>query len=304
MDPISLIVLVALIGGASVFLDRKWQARKAKEITAAPDTAAADVAPDSEAQPQSASFFSRTSDKAQALGSQAVDRAKTLGTQVSSQTKTITEKAGTQTKALREQAVTQAQSLRERIPTPKKSTLPEEFRRWVTQAAADDPALRTWLASLGEEQFADFTGHVADFCTSVGFDLAWLVNGEFDKMPGLVANAEQVALNYCRSCAQAAAAQTELNAFRRYRAYAQNHDSRKERVYGEKLLDHLLDLGLTTVSLSDFLSVSAQEKQEHVWQAIQAAAEKDAAAFNRALLDMTTEESQPATQTDPLPAAA
>jgi len=304
MDPISLIILVALIGGASIFLDRKWQDHQAKQITAASDVADPD-APDAEAQPQPRSFFARTSDQAQALSSQAVDRAKALGVQAGSQTKVFREQASSQTKVLREQAVIQANSLRERIPlTPKKSTLPEEFRGWVMGATADEPALRTWLVGLGEEQFADFTGHVAAFCTSVGFELAWLVNGEFDEMPQLVANAEQVAVNYCRSCSHAAAAQTEINVFRRYRTYAQNPESRKERVYGERLLDHLLDLGLTTVSISEFLGVSAKDKQERVWQAIQAAAEKDAVAFNRALLAVSIEDAQPAAQDDPMPAAA
>ncbi len=302
MDPISLVVLIVLIGGASIYLDRKWQTRKLLNAEPAPEhESPAAEEPAAEAQAGATSFLSRTSSqaqalsgRAQALGTQAVDRAKVLGAQASSQTK-----------ALGAQAAGQAQSLRDRLPlTPKKSTLPTEFRTWVMAAAGDDADLKRWLSGLGDEQFADFTGHVDTFCISVGFELAWLVNGEFDKMPGLVANAAQVVTNYCRSCAQAAAAQIELNGFRDYRDYLQNPDSRKGRVYGEKLLDHLLAAGMTTVSLSDFLGVSAKTKQEHVLQAIQSAAEKNPTAFNRALIALSAAEPSPAPQAEPTPAAA
>ncbi|MBP7961876.1 MAG: hypothetical protein KBG20_00130 [Caldilineaceae bacterium] len=300
MDPISLVVFIVLIGGASIYLDRKWQVRKLLKAEPAPEdeSPAAEGAgaegAGAEAQGDAASFLSRTSNRALALGSQAVDRAKVLGVQASSQTK-----------ALGAQAAGQAQSLRERFPVAsKESPLPTEFRTWVMAAAGDDADLKRWLSGLGDEQFADFTGHVDTFCISVGFELAWLVNGEFDKMPGLVANAAQVVTNYCRSCAQAAAAQIELNGFRDYRDYLQSPDSRKGRVYGEKLLDHLLAAGMTTVSLSDFLGVSAKTKQEHVLQAIQSAAEKNPTAFNRALIALSAAEPSPAPQAEPTPAAA
>lgn len=278
MDPISLIVIVLIIGSTSVFLDRKWKSRQA-EGAKAPSL--------SDAKDQATSFVAQTSSKAQAVTSAAAARVKVMGSQ-----------AGKQVKSLGSQTSTQAQSLLERL-TPKQSTLPEEFRVWTIRATEGEPELAKWLTGLGEGPFADFTSHVAAFATSVGFELEWLVRGEFDKMPQLAGNAQQVVVNYLRTCQQAAAAQSELYPFRAYREYTQNPDSRKNRNYGEQLLDRLLQAGLTSVSLSDFLGATPKAKQEQILQAIQSAAEKDPTGFGRILKSMYAEESAPAPQPEP-----
>ncbi len=278
MDPISLIVIVAIIGSASVYLDRKWRSRQGDGAERPSLT---------DAKEQASSFLSQTSSQAQAVTSEAADRVKALGSQ-----------AGEQVKSLGAQTSQQAQSLLERL-TPKKSALPEEFRAWAIGAADSEPELRKWLAGLAEEPFADFTSHVAAFATSVGFELEWLVRGEFGKMPHLAGTAQQVVLNYLRACQQAAVIQAELDPFRAYREYTQNPDSRKNRIYGEQLLDRLLQAGLTSVSLSDFLGATSKAKQEQIFQANQLAAEKDPVAFGRILKSMYAEESAPAPQPEP-----
>lgn len=284
MDPISLIAIVLLIGSASVFLDRKWRARQA-------DGAKAPSLTDAKA--QATSFLSQTSSQAQAMTGQAAERVKAFGGQANAQAASLGSKASEQVKSLGTQTSEQAQSLLDRL-TPKKSTLPGEFQVWAIGATEGEPELTKWLSGLGDQPFADFTSHVAAFATSVGFELEWLVRGEFDKMPQLAGSAQQVVINYLRACQQAAAAQSELDPFRAYREYIQNPDSRKSRVYGEQLLDQLLQAGLTTVSLADFLGATFKVKQEQVLQAIQSAAEKDPAAFGRILKSMYAEEASPA----------
>jgi hypothetical protein len=275
MDPISLIVLVLVIGGVSALLDRKLQARRKAEGNSALESG--EEAP-------AKSFIDQTSSQAQALGSQAMDWAKSFGSQASSHTQ-----------ALGSQAAEQAQSLRERIPFGQpKLPLAPDFRAWASEATKEEPVLQSWLASLRDEQFVDFTLNVEDFCTSIGFELEWLVHGEFNRMPQLADNAGQAVVNYCRSCQQAAAAQAALEPFRIYRDYTQNPGSQRGRAYGEALLDHLLKDGLTSVSLSDFLSASPKDKQGQVLQAIQAAADKDKdqSAFNRVLMSMNAGDEQ------------
>lgn len=272
MDPFSLIVIVLIIGSASIFLDRKWRARQAN---------GAETPSLTDAKAQATSFLTQTSSQAQALTGKAANRVKALGSQTSEQ----------------------AQALLDRL-TPKKSTLPEEFRAWTIKATKGEPELTKWLMGLADQPFADFTSHVAAFATSVGFELEWVVRGEFEKMPQLAGNAQQVVVNYLRACQQAAAAQAELDHFRVYREYTQNPDSRKSRVYGEKLLDDLLQAGLTTVSLADFLGATPKNKQEQIFQAIQSAAEKDPAAFSRILKSMHAEETAPASQPEPASAQA
>ena len=264
MDPISLIVLVVVVGVASIFVDRRWRARQ-------PD--ASEAAVFASAKERAASLISQTSSQAQALGSQAADRVKSVGSQVSGQAQ-----------ALGSQAVGQAQSWRQRIPFGKpKPSLAADFRVWLAQATAGEADLRDWLAGLRDDQFADFTENVAGFCTSTGFELAWLVHEEFSHMPQLAEKGGLVVVNYCRACRQAGLAQTGLESFRAYREYTQNPSSRLGRVYGEKLLDRLLEAGLTTVSLSDFLGAAPKAKQQQVLRAIQAAAQKDPAAFHQVL---------------------
>ena len=264
MDPISLIVLVVVVGVASIFVNRRWLARQ-------PDAGEAAVV--TSAKERAAALFSQTSSQAQALGSQAADRVKSAGSQVSGQAQ-----------ALGSQAAGRAQSWRQRIPFGKpKPSLAADFRVWLAEATAGEADLRDWLAGLRDDQFADFTDNVAGFCTSTGFELAWLVRAEFSLMPLLAENGGQVVVNYCRACLQAATAQAGLQSFRAYQEYTQNPGSRQGRVYGEKLLDRLLEAGLTTVSLSDFLGAAPKAKQQQVLQAIQSAAQKDPAAFHRVL---------------------
>jgi hypothetical protein len=286
MDPISLVVLIVVIGIVSILLDRKWQARQAeggKSISL------------NIAKEQAASFLSQTSSKAQAMTNQAADRVKSLGNEASKQVKTMAS-----------QASDQAQSLRQRIPFARpKPSLAADFRGWVSQATSGEADLRDWLVGLTDSQFADFTDNVAAFCTTTGFDLAWLVREEFRSMPQLAEKGRLVVVNYCRACRQAALAQTGLESFRAYRDYIQNPGSRQGKVYGEKLLDRLLEAGLTTVSLSDFLGAAPKAKQKQVLQAIQSAAEKDPAAFSRVLSSMTSDAapSTPQGETAPIGAA-
>lgn len=279
MDPISLIAIVLIIGSASVFLDRKW---RASQVDGEKPPSLTD------AKEQATSFLSQTS-------SQAADRVKAFGSQANTQAASLGSKASEQVKSLGTQTGEQAQSLLDRF-TPKKSTLPDEFRAWTTGATESEPELTKWLIGLGDQPFADFTSHVAAFATSVGFELEWLVRGEFDKMPHLAGTAQQVVVNYLRACQQAAVAQSELDPFRAYREYTQNPDSRRNRIYGERLLDQLLQAGLTTVSLADFLGATSKAKQEQVFQAIQSAAEKDSAAFGEILKSMYAEETASAPQ--------
>lgn len=285
MDPISLIVLIVVIGIVSILLDRRWQARQ----TEGGKSVSLNVAKE-----QAASFLSQTSHQAQAMTSQAASRVKSLGNE-----------AGKQVKSMGSQASGQAQSLGQRIPFGKpKPSLAADFRVWVAGATAGETDLRDWLAGLTDSQFADFTDNVAAFCATTGFELAWLVREEFSHMPQLAEKGGLVVVNYCRACRQAGLAQTGLESFLAYREYIQNPGSRQGRVYGEKLLDRLLAAGLTTISLSDFLGAAPKTKQKQVLQAIQSAAEKDTAAFSRVLNSMTSHAAPSNPQGEAVPVGA
>lgn len=285
MEPISLIVLVIVVGAASAFLDRRMQSRKANRSIAADSAAPKETAK---------SILSKTSDQAQALGNQASAQLKNLGSQ-----------AGEQAKNLGAQTAGAAQSIRDLIPFAQpKQPLAPRFRAWIAGATGEEPDLAQWLASLGDNQFADFTEAVNDFCVSIGVDLNLLVQDELKPMPDLEARATGAVVNYCRSCHLAAAAQTELELFRAYREYVEKPGSRKGRVYGEKLLDRLLEAGLTTVSLSDFLGADPKAKDTQTLQAIQSAAAKHPAAFNQVLKSLAEREEPASVANEPVAAGA
>lgn len=285
MDPISLIVLVAVFGVASAWLDRRWQSRKA----------IAPSAPESDGDAQTDdSLLTKSTSQAQAMTDEAAARLKILGSQ-----------AGEQARNLGTQATGAAHFVREHIPFAQpKEPLAPHFRQWVAVAAAADPALAGWLASLGENQFTDFTEAVKDFSDSIGLDLALLVQGGMKPMPELEKNATAAVVDYCRSCRQAANAQADLRLFRAYREYVEKPDSRRGQVYGEGLLDALLEAGLTTVSLSDFLGAAPKVRAAQTLKAIQTAAEKDPAAFSQVLRSLAESRKEASATGEPAAAAA
>lgn len=297
MDPISLTALVAGVGLVSAWADRRWQARRGRNSESplqAPLQAAEAV-------------LEKTTSQAQALGSQAAERVKNLGAQAQNSVQSLGGQAGEQAKSLGSQAASAAQALQERIPFGRSGeALSPLFREWVAGAAAGEPELANWLASLSDNQFAEFTDSVKEFGDSIGVDLALLVRGELKPMPDLEKNATASVVNYCRSCRQAAAAQSDLELFRAYREYTEKPGSRKGRAYGQKLLDRLLEAGLTTVSLSDFLGAAPKARDEQMVQAIRAAAEKDPAAFSRVLKSLADDDAgqAPSAGANPSPAPA
>lgn len=300
MDPISLTALVAGAGLVSAWADRRWQARKGRNAKTAAQ-AAADAGREAE------SILEKTTGQAQALGNQAAERAKTLSAQAQSSVHALSEQAGEQAKTLSSQAANAAQALQERIPFARSGeALAPRFREWVSAATAGEPELAGWLVSLSDNQFAELTEAVKDFSASIGVDLALLVRGELKPLPDLEERATATVINYCRSCRQAAAAQSDLELFRSYREYVEKPGSRKGRAYGQKLLDRLLEAGLTTVSLSDFLGAAPKARDEQILQAIRAAAEKDPGAFSRVLKTLADDEAGPAPSapTNPAPAPA
>lgn len=283
MDLFSLTIIILVVGFLSAYIDRRRQARLRDKSSTTEEK-------------ETESLIARTTSQAQALSEQA-----------QSSVQNLSEQAGKQAKAFGSQARSTAQSLRERIPAPRsKEDRAADFRAWALKATADEPELATWLASLNDSQFVDFTETVEDFCDSIGVDLSKLVQNEMKLLPELEENAREAVVNYCRSCQRAAAAQSELALFRAYQDYVEKPGSRRGRAYGQKLLDRLLEAKLTTVSLSDFLGAAPKDRDAHILQAVQTAAEKDPAGFSRVLQALAAEEETQPTpaSVEPAPAAA
>ncbi len=159
--------------------------------------------------------------------------------------------------------------------------LPQRFREWAVESM-DDAAVKDWLNALSDDGLKAYTKHLSGFCSDMGFELVWLVEKQLENRDHNLAEVTQgIVLYYCQACQQAATCQEELEVFKQILSLEQNPTGRKNRTFGEKLLARMVEAGLVTTSTSEFISASAQERQEIIVEAINEAASKDQAALNR-----------------------
>ncbi len=182
----------------------------------------------------------------------------------------------------------------------KKSTdLPEQFRAWVDKAGAIETPVKEWIHTLSAPGLQAFTEHLDTFCAEMGFELAWLVEQQFDQNPDLARAVEKIVLPYCRACQQAATAQEDLEAHKRLQAFERHPSHRKQQAFGQQLFAKLSQEGLTTVSTAEYLNASRHQQQQQTLQAIHEAVHKDSAAFNRALKEVIRSVDTPVEPAEP-----
>jgi len=168
----------------------------------------------------------------------------------------------------------------------KPASLPQQFLAWIDKVDTVEKPVQDWLHALSEPGLQAFTEHLAAFCSDMGFELAWLVEQQFDQNPELARAAEKIVLPYCRACQQAATAQEDIEAHKMLQAFEQHPSSRKNQEFGQKLFAKLVQEGLATANLSDYLAATSKKRQQQTLQAIQEAVKKDSVAFNRALKEV------------------
>ncbi|MDH3602589.1 MAG: hypothetical protein OEU26_23495 [Candidatus Tectomicrobia bacterium] len=196
----------------------------------------------------------------------------------------------------------------DRIIRTTPADMPQQFREWVVGAAGDDTAIKNWLNALSDEGLKAFTKHVATFCSDMGFELQWLVEKRFDKNPDLAQSVESIVLHYCRACLQSAEIQGDLEVYKQLLAYEEAPSSRQNRAFGEKLFAKVVEEGLVSASMSEYLGLSPKQRQERALEGIGEAAAKDNEVFIRAVRDVvrgeagTSQTSEP-TENGPQPTA-
>ena len=187
----------------------------------------------------------------------------------------------------------------------KSANLPQQFLAWIDKGDTIEQPVKDWLHSLSEPGLQAFTEHLATFCSDMGFELAWLVEQQFDENPELAQTTEKIVLPYCRACQQAAAAQEDIEAHKMLQAFEQNPSSRKHQEFGQKLFAKLVQESLAAANISDYLAATSKKRQQQTLQAIQEAVKKDSVAFNRALKEVIRglESASTAPQTSTTPAS-
>ena len=177
----------------------------------------------------------------------------------------------------------------------------QQFRAWIAKACADEAPLRTWLQQLPEKEEQAFIDQVAAFCTERGFELPWVVEHRLEPYPELAQAAEQVVLHYCRACHQAVAAQQDLDVYKTLLAFEHNPGDGKAQEFGHKLFAKVIEAGLTSFSMSEYLLAAPKDQRQYMVRAIREAAEKHREAFYRLLKETTRDAA--ATPVAPTPSA-
>jgi len=267
MTVVALTTLVSTVSVVSVVLDRRWQRRKQEASATQPTEEAATDTPATE------------------------ETAGTLANLTSKVTDSVT--AGVRGGA------GWLSSFRRK----KTVDLPQQFRIWVDKVESIEPPVKEWIHGLSEPGLQAFTEHLSGFCADMGFELAWLVEQQFDQNPELAQTVEKIVLPYCRACQQAAQAQEDLEAHKTLQAFERNPGHRKQQEFGQKLFAKLIQDGLTTASISDYLAASAKQQQQQTLQAIHDAVQKDSVGFNRALKEVIRSLATPV-EAAPAPAPA
>jgi hypothetical protein len=173
-----------------------------------------------------------------------------------------------------------------RLTRRKDANLPSQFQAWMARSGAEDPSLNQWVQGLSTEALEAFTDHVSAFCAEMGFELSWVVQQRLDAQPDLARAFEKVVLDYCRACREAAAAQGELEVYKTLQAFEANPSGRKTQAFGQKLFAKVVEAGLTSVSMPEYLMATPKEQQQHMVRAIREAAKAHGATFNRLLKEV------------------
>jgi len=268
MHLIALTLLIVAAGIAAVMLDRRWRAQRAlKETTPAADASTSATASAEEA--SDATVISKVTDRiASALSSVPM-----VGDRFT--------------------------MVRDRLMRRKDPNLPGQFREWIAKACADDPSVNNWVQGLSPEGLQAFTDHLVVFCDEMGFELAWVVQQQLETQPELAQTFAQVVSHYCRACQQAAAAQDDLEVYKTLLAFEHNPASRKTQAFGQKLFAKVVEARLTSVSMSEYLTVAPKEQQQYMVRAIREAAKTNHTVFNRLLKEVASDSAPASTVAQP-----
>lgn len=176
---------------------------------------------------------------------------------------------------LRERLQKQLPKLQNRVgpPSPQlPQNLPENFLRWADEQLGDEPELRQWLHSVPEVGIQLLTQRLADFCTDIGFELTWVLNGSLQIDKTLHATLRRVIVNYCRSCYYAVTAFPDLRSIQPYLDFQAAPTDKASRPFGMQLYAELAAAKLIQPASPNALLAEDPERWDYVVQAIAGAA--------------------------------
>lgn len=177
---------------------------------------------------------------------------------------------------------------RNRLPfASKRPDLSARFRAWAADTFAQDEALSGWLLALSPGAHKAFTQQVAEFCDEMGFALAALVDGQLAEIPATAQQATTIVLQYCRANQQAALAQDDFDAAKRFLAYLRAPTQKASLEFGQKLYSRLVEEKMIPPPSFDMMMATEETRRANSLAAIHHAAAQNPTAFNTILKAVT-----------------
>lgn len=183
-----------------------------------------------------------------------------------------------------------AERIRQRIAVPtlrssanQATDLAQRFRQWTATALHEEQATSAWLAALSTEAHTAFTQQITEFCEEMGFDLAALVDGQLDSFPTTAQQATQIIRYYCRANYEAAAAQDDFEATRRFLAYLRAPLAKEHQAFGARLYASLQEKQVATEPAE---TTTGTTTPTQMLETICATAVRNPTAFNAVLSEV------------------
>ena len=175
----------------------------------------------------------------------------------------------------------------DRLTRQQPAELPQQFREWMSniKVTEEEAPVQQWVQTLSDEGLQAFTKHLGTFCADMGFELTWLVQNQLVQNRALAQSAQQIVMNYCCACYQAATTQDDIEVYKQYQAFLQNPSSRQGRDFGQRLFAKVVESNLVSTSMAD-LKGTAEEQQQRLMEAINEASAKDHEAFMQAIKEV------------------
>jgi hypothetical protein len=162
------------------------------------------------------------------------------------------------------------------------------LRLWVKTTTNMSPQLRQWVLNLSDEAIYVLVKRLNDFCTDLGLRLEWLFSQNAQDDRSVVPVINQIVANYLDACYQAYLVQDDANAFEKWRAYLEQPFAKEHHSLAERVLDHLIDEGISPPEASSLLETTDKERDVYIHYAVREASEKHPVAFHSVFKSVIT----------------
>jgi len=119
-----------------------------------------------------------------------------------------------------------------------------EMRAWMVKYQSPNHAFQLWKYGLSLQESEVLMDLARGYCTSLNWDLEWLLSSQLEKAPVLESAVEIGVNNYLESVFVSLQTERDVQAYQVYQAFEKKPTARKNRAMVEQLYDRLSRDGL------------------------------------------------------------